>query len=244
MNKYFIQENGNQKGPYTIDELKATIIKRETPIWCEGMDDWKEAKDIDELKDFFRSTPPPFKEKQKEATPPPFQKNVDSKTEANSGDPDFKVRKKKSNSALVIIIALVLGSALAWVIIDQVERRGGTSDDYSTGSNYETKKQSVAEIEASNPTKFLDADGYYNQNLLGTKLKVDGQIHNNATTTSYKDITVRVYFYAKTGTLLGSEDYTVYEVVKPNHSKSFKLKVTNYSNVQSIGWDVISAKVY
>lgn len=251
MSQYYIQENGEQKGPFSIDELKAKIIKRDTPIWREGLENWVTAINLEELKGFFKSLPPEFKTEPSKTTPPPFEQK-DSKhsfsesiTKSDKTSSDSKVsKKKKSNMTIILTIVVLFGTAVALLIINKTNGTGYSNNDYSTENNYETKKQSVAEIEASNPLKFLKADGYYNQNLLGTKLKVDGEIHNSATTTSYKDIVVRVYFYSKTKTLLGSEDYTIYEVVKPNHSKGFNLKVTNYKDVNSIGWDVVSAKVY
>ena len=44
--QYYIHENGQQLGPFTTEELKARGITGETPIWREGMAQWKKAKEI------------------------------------------------------------------------------------------------------------------------------------------------------------------------------------------------------
>jgi len=106
---------------------------------------------------------------------------------------------------------------------------------------YKEKVMTVAEIERSQPTKFLSATGQYRTTLLGNKIKVDCTITNKATVATYKDAIVRVTYYSKTKTVLGTNDYTIYEVFPPTSSKTVRLKIDNYKNVATIGWDVIMA---
>jgi len=108
-------------------------------------------------------------------------------------------------------------------------------------ASYEEKVMSVEEEELSQPTKFLNAGGTYNENLLGNKLKVHGEITNRATVARFKDAVVRITYYSKTKTVLGSKDYTIYEIFAPNSTTNFELKIDNYQDVYSIGWEVISA---
>jgi len=117
----------------------------------------------------------------------------------------------------------------------------GHSGRSSSDNSYQEKVMSVEEIERSQPTNFLTADGTYNENFLGNKLKVHGTIKNSATVASYKDAVVRVTYYSKTKTELGSKEYTIYEVFSPHSTKNFELKIDNYKDVNSIDWDVISA---
>jgi uncharacterized protein DUF4339 len=56
---YLIDEMNQQQGPFTIAILKAKGIRKTTKVWCEGMDGWKEAGYIDDLRSIFNSTPPP-----------------------------------------------------------------------------------------------------------------------------------------------------------------------------------------
>lgn len=116
----------------------------------------------------------------------------------------------------------------------------GSSSDATTAS-YQEKVMSVEEIERSQPANFLTADGTYNSNFWGDKLKVHGTITNSATVATYKDALVRVTYYSKTNTELGSKEYTIYDFFPAHSTKKFELKIDNYQNVNSIGWDVISA---
>ena len=72
MKSYYLYINEEQQGPFNIEELKNKKINRDTKVWFEGLEDWKNAEDIDELKTIVASIPPPIKII---STPPPFNKN-------------------------------------------------------------------------------------------------------------------------------------------------------------------------
>ncbi|WP_372472437.1 DUF4339 domain-containing protein [Capnocytophaga sp. ARDL2] len=59
MKIYYYEQNGKQQGPVAKEDLRGNI-RSTTLVWTEGMADWVEAKEIDELKELF-STPPPLK---------------------------------------------------------------------------------------------------------------------------------------------------------------------------------------
>ena len=110
-----------------------------------------------------------------------------------------------------------------------------------TNATYQEKVESVAEIERLQPTSFLNASGTFNSTLFGNKLKVHGVIKNSATVATFKDALVKVTYYSKTNTALGSNNYTVYDFFPPNSEKTFELKIDNYKDVNSIGLAVIKA---
>lgn len=117
-------------------------------------------------------------------------------------------------------------------------------DSSSQGSNdrtYQEKVMTVEQIELSQPTSFLTAAGKYNENFWGDKINVHGVITNKATVATYKDAVVKVTYYSKTNTEIGSKEYTIYEIFTPHSSTNFELKIDNYKDVSTIGWDVISA---
>lgn len=60
MDKYYIVINNEQKGPFTIDELKEQNIELSTLVWNEGMENWEEAKNVAELRNIIRISPPPI----------------------------------------------------------------------------------------------------------------------------------------------------------------------------------------
>ena len=61
MPEYYIVRDGEKKGPYTCDDLKLKLeITSNTLVWRDDFDDWKKAKDVDELKNIFKKEPPPI----------------------------------------------------------------------------------------------------------------------------------------------------------------------------------------
>lgn len=68
MKIYFIHNGNEQQGPFDLDDLKRLSIKPETPIWHSGLPLWTTAGKLDELKEIFQATPPPFQP----PTPPSF----------------------------------------------------------------------------------------------------------------------------------------------------------------------------
>lgn len=60
MKKYFYSNGQDKEGPVTLEELKQKDITPKTLIWYEGLDDWKEAESVDELKEIFELSPPPI----------------------------------------------------------------------------------------------------------------------------------------------------------------------------------------
>lgn len=98
MKKYFIHDGDEQVGPFTIAELKEKNISPKTHIWFEGMEDWKEASEIDELKDIFKSTPPPF---QKANQQKQEKKSIESTSTLE------RESKKKNKTASYITIAVI-----------------------------------------------------------------------------------------------------------------------------------------
>ena len=51
--KYYIIQNGQQMGPYTVEQLKLYHVTPETDVWTEGMANWVKAKTVPELATLF-----------------------------------------------------------------------------------------------------------------------------------------------------------------------------------------------
>lgn len=60
MKKYFLHNGTESSGPFDLEELRIKKITKKTPVWFEGMENWKTAGEIEELKSVFVSTPPPL----------------------------------------------------------------------------------------------------------------------------------------------------------------------------------------
>lgn len=53
-NKYFAMIEGEQRGPYTLQELSDAGVTPDTYIWCKGMTDWQKARDNADVCRAFR----------------------------------------------------------------------------------------------------------------------------------------------------------------------------------------------
>ncbi len=59
--KYYYFLNGLEKcGPFSFEELKSKRLKKNTFVWCEGMDEWQVAEKISELENILLSETPPI----------------------------------------------------------------------------------------------------------------------------------------------------------------------------------------
>lgn len=179
----------------------------------------------------FNSSTSPAKNEQQTVQP---QSQAAQKTQSP--------KKKSLNGKIVLLVIIVLIVILGgFAILDNLNN-GGVG--YGASESYQEKKMTIAEIERSQPTDFLFAEGTYRENFLGNKIKVKCIITNKATVVTYKDPVVRITYYTKTNTKLGSKEFTAYEIFPPNSTNTIQLKIDNYENVNSISWDVISAIPY
>lgn len=62
--QYFLAINGVQEGPFLIDQLKDEVrsgkLVSSTLVWKAGLENWIEAREIDELTSLFNAGPPPI----------------------------------------------------------------------------------------------------------------------------------------------------------------------------------------
>jgi len=103
MQKFYIHKDDQQQGPFSTNELKDLKITRDTMVWFEGADNWKKAIEVDDLKEIFKSIPPPIQTNQP-VIPPPL---VDKKPKEVS-KPTVDAKPKKKNTTLIIIVIAVL----------------------------------------------------------------------------------------------------------------------------------------
>jgi uncharacterized protein HemX len=119
MQKFYIHKDDQQQGPFSIDELKDLKITRDTMIWFEGADNWKKAIEVDELKEIFKTVPPPLKTNSS-IIPPPL---VD-KTPKEIKKSIVETQPKKKNTTLIIVVSiLLLGGLGTFVYINQQNKQ-------------------------------------------------------------------------------------------------------------------------
>jgi len=75
MKEYYYLEGEEQKGPFSLEDLKSKGLTGETYVWSDDMDNWKKLKDLPDLQQLLKikRTPPP---------PPPAEQ-LSSKTEVS-----------------------------------------------------------------------------------------------------------------------------------------------------------------
>lgn len=130
---------------------------------------------------------------------------------------------------------------LSLIIIVFTSCSSETADEASSSySTHEEVKMSLEEKERQNPTEFLSVEGTYKKNLLDEWV-VEGTIQNTASIATYKDVVLKIVYYTKTQTELGSEEKSVIEYFRPNTSQPFKIKTKGYEGTESIGLEIISA---
>lgn len=121
MNYYFYQDRGSRKGPYTYKELKSKRLLASTLVWTEGMDNWMQAKLVDELKEIVISEPPPVIVKkvyhetpnEKSTINKDNVENEDSQLLSLPFDPNFKTER----DAASIGVGLMLLSLVVYIIV-------------------------------------------------------------------------------------------------------------------------------
>lgn len=107
-------------------------------------------------------------------------------------------------------------------------------------AKYEEKKQSLEEMERSSPLKFLKVAGAHHSNLLN-QIVVEGDITNSATLVTYKNIELQVSFLDKGGSVIEKQKTVIEDIVKPNSTTEFKVKMPHVKGANSVSMDITGA---
>lgn len=88
---YYNNAKGQQIGPVDLETLKNSGITPTTLVWCEGMPQWAEAKDVPEVCAFFSApgghpTPPPINNNWNQPNPGNWNQNNNSGNNVNWGN--------------------------------------------------------------------------------------------------------------------------------------------------------------
>lgn len=109
-------------------------------------------------------------------------------------------------------------------------------------ASYEKTREVLLEKELKNPTNFLTVVGKNKKNLLGQTV-IKGKVTNHATIAVFKDVDIKLFFYSKTKALLETDTETIFEQVQPGQTKDFKTKYFAPKGTDSVGIEVIGAKM-
>ncbi|MBX9851613.1 MAG: FecR family protein [Cytophagaceae bacterium] len=89
------------------------------------------------------------------------------------------------------------------------------------------KKQNSALLEVSNPSLYLHHDFTWRDNIVKQTI-IEGQIHNTAIFTTYKNITLKATHYNSEGVKISTEFYTIPKKVIPGDQVKYKFKLNDW----------------
>jgi cell wall assembly regulator SMI1 len=120
MKRYYIHDGQMEKGPFNFEQLRSQSLKKETPVWHEGLENWAKAGNVDELNELFilKTIPPPL--------PGLFEKNIALRNEIEKNvalrneilnsftdAPEIVPQpRKKSILGLILIFLIIVGILL------------------------------------------------------------------------------------------------------------------------------------
>lgn len=108
--------------------------------------------------------------------------------------------------------------------------------------SYELTKKELLSKEQKDPTAFISISGNKKKNIVGQTV-VRGTLTNKASIAVFKDVDIKLSFYSKTKALLETDKETIFEILEPGESKDFKTKYFAPKGTDSVGLQVLGAKV-
>ncbi len=242
MEKYFIIKDGQQQGPYAKNELLLQGIDSYTNVWCEGMPEWLPAGEVPELSDLFPLHVRPVHtiagHKHLSSTEIPLPEEGDV--------PDTKSRRMKLLLLGGIIALVAIGAAL---YLKQSQPSSPVVKEDARVKDSILRKESEADLreqlkakESQHPTEFLAGEISFHDNLIGQSV-IRGHVTNSATAATFKDIELTITYISKTGAPISNEIFTVFEVLKPGQSASFKFKTRSPKGTKDAEMVVSGAKM-
>lgn len=82
--KYYAMIDGQQRGPYAIEELPGAGVRPSTYIWCKGMPDWQKAEENAEVCRLFRNH---LYDMMHPDQPPTIAQNPEASSAESAADP-------------------------------------------------------------------------------------------------------------------------------------------------------------
>ena len=141
-------------------------------------------------------------------------------------------------------------SLVAVLFITSCQSSSSNKDNYTAGSAIVTEpikektieeiKEELAQKERQNPGEYLKTTGRFKENLIGETV-LEGRIDNTATMANFKDIVIEATFLAASGTVLGTKEFTRYELVGHGYGVTFKYKTIAPDQTNSVALRVIKA---
>jgi hypothetical protein len=237
MKIWFIRHNNESLGPYTIEELKNLSVTKDDYVWKEGLADWVQAKSLSELNQLFTvDTPPPFIAENTINTDSLFNhQSLDYHSYYSSSAKQNKTRSRLIWIGLILILSLV-----TYLIYAKNHTSYVSPFESSSQKSPEQIRAELAQSERQNPGKFISGRVGNRRNLIGQTV-IEGTLTNTATIAVFKDVVLQVEFLSKTNSVITSQNFTVYEIIKPGQAVNFKEKAFVGKDVHDVHVSLINA---
>lgn len=251
-NFQYLIKTGNHSIKVSMEQLIANRKKQLTQEHFKAIADGLVKKE--ESSANVRPAPQPARKPDRQET---FEKKVDA---------GYKIYRNLLY--LLIIFGLIAGAI--YFIYENNRSRVHFGDGGTYGSNSQTlasneeepayqRPKTEAELKAElynresvRATELLTGSMRYTpiyKNLLSMKvvgMKLKGELVNNATLATFKNVRIKVKFLSDTGSELFTRTFEVYDFVGPNSSTGFtqEIEVTHqeYLDINTFEWDVVSAE--
>ena len=149
MKKFFYSDGQSKHGPFNTAELKTKNISPETLIWYEGLDDWKLAKDIEEMIPILELIPPPLpiSNDDKLRVKDEFDKIEQEDFHTAGNIKNDEVIQKYTANVSILKIYLKIGIFVAFILILTELYRAQFIENLIDGKYYNTSNvESKAEL--------------------------------------------------------------------------------------------------
>lgn len=264
MTQFFIHDGQNEKGPLDIEQLKLEQIKKDTPIWFEGLENWTTVGEVEELKNLFITKP----------TPPPLKKNIETivtppLSYTSSIDNSFEPTKKKSLKVSLIIAGIIAVIGIFGWLVYQNKSQADTLNQVQEQVTQQEQQQETREqqrlideqkvqseknrVNGVLTEKYMGYRNNWRSYITATNNKYTyseiGGISNlqvvvdNQTDKNIDEVQVKVDYIKSNGGTYKSETVSVTNI-GPNASKSVSAPSSNRGTSARMSIESITAKSF
>lgn len=227
MKKYYTHNGTEQEGPYTLDELIQKKINTSTMIWYEGLDNWKKASEIEEIKSILTILPPPFK---KQGT---LNETLNKTKKVLQNDPINQIeskipgQSKKKTFKWAIAVLAIIGSIAVIGFIVQKSPFGKPNIEESLF--VENQKGSV----------------YFESWYKYWHIDIGGYVVNKTAKYRFKDFVIEVKYLSEYNTELLTKKYVINKTVEPLEKVNIytELKDNAPKGSEKLEWQIVDATV-
>ena len=159
MKEFYVIVDGQQQGPFSIEQLAEMAITPETEVWTTGMSDWQQAGDVPDLTSLLQQqqfqhhmehasvTPPPYASRAHEASAAQAAPEPQAWSASQAQAPEEPVKQRKQNNGcgmkllLATLILVIMGGVLAVTCPSRQEHKDAISQ--STNQWIDEKMKAV-----------------------------------------------------------------------------------------------------